>query len=593
MKQDMVAVAKLAIVFTVVFSLAGLGGATASNIQFPSLHLARANRQPTCGLPTGTSFCPWYPAGPAMDTLQNTIFTDQFAEFTNIQSSSPSIDLTDWPLTPDLIAPLTASPSFYVSDPIRLNAYYDIQFMLANNFWGCDFNYGNSQCGIDIRQGIAHLIDRGKFAAAEPSLTGMATPIDNPAPNNSLILSPNPCNWDSANIQTGSNCDVGAPGGTAYHLANATGANGIPWLPGPGSPDLCAAANHFINAGIATGKTTNCVLTGVSSLVGSHVPNFFRSYNDVARLHIFDSLSQQICYLFSGSYTFPCQYVSITSGPFESFPGFTTSRSSVNLSWWVYIGVSYNTDPFNASLYTKYNSRSVSGISSIQLPTGPCSSAATPSFSAQNYEYLCNSNYDNNSIQMEFSPCQTAPGDPLPNTILPPSGGPLGYCLSDPTKLSAASAGYNTEDTFGKGAYSIPMFVVSAAQSGYLSNWQRIINDSGAGIPNYFTWLNAYSSNPAVPGIVRQGFSGSTSTLNPFAAESRLDIYMLHNIYDSLSAYNPNNPGQNLDWMTVNEQTLGLSALTYTPPAGTIQSFRFTLRSTCSSRTPGKSQPST
>ena len=61
--------------------------------------------------------------------------------------------------------------------------------------------------------------------------------------------------------------------------------------------------------------------------------------------------------------------------------------------------------------------------------------------------------------------------------------------------LSSVSAGVQDEDLFRRGAYAIPTFVPTD-QFAYLSNWSRVINGNG-GIANYFTFLNAYGSNPA------------------------------------------------------------------------------------------------
>jgi hypothetical protein len=514
-----------------------------------------------------------------MDTETALIFTDDQSEFTNIQSATPALDLTDSPLTPDLPGPLISSPNFFVTSKVSLHTYYDIQFMLANNFWGCDFNYGNSACGIQIRQGISHMIDRASFAANQPSITGMGAAIDSPAPpNNGGLATANPCTWDSNNPQSGSHCIVGAPGGTAYHLANATGANGIVWLQAPGSLDLNAAAQHFVNAGIATGfNPSTSVLTGISSAAASHVPNFLE-YNgsNIARLHLRDSIAQQICYLFTGAYITPCTYlVSFVGGPTTNFPGYFTSTTSVNLSWSMYVEAHLDAFPFDKSLYQTYNSQFVSGIPSIKPPSGTCSNGSVPSSRAADYMYLCNQGYDSISSQMEFAPCLTSPGDPAvgqPNNI------PGGTCLGT-SQPSAFSAGIQTEDAYGKGAYSIPVFTLTGAQFGYVSNWQRIINGDGTGIPNYFSWLNAYSPNPAVAGTVRQGFSGSTATLNPYLAETPRDFYMIRNIYDSLAVENPMSSGQLVDWMVISVQQLSNSSLTYAPPQHTGASFRFTLRS--------------
>lgn len=561
---------KLMSVFIIAFSLATLSSPIASHSHLPSIQPVKANLAPVEN---------WFPSGPAMDTESAIIFTDEQAEFTNIQSPGPGIDLTDSPLTPDLPGPLIQSPNFFVTSQVSLHSYYDIQFMLANNFWGCDFNYGNSACGIEIRQGIAHLMDRGSFAANEPSVAGMATAVDSPVPpNNGGLPAANPCAWDAAFPQTGTNCVVGAPGGTAYRLAPAVGADGIMWLQAPGSADLNAAAQHFVNAGIATGfNHTSSVLTGISSAAASHSVNFFiRGIGPIARLHLGDGIAAQVCHLFTGSYTVPCQYVS-TGPPLggdASFPGRTTSTTAVNLSWGIYVAVHTDAYPFDDSLYRTYNSQFVSGISSIKPPTGTCASSSVPSSKAADYVYLCSPSYDSISSQMEFAPCLASPGDP---TTGQPNNTPGGICPGT-SQLSAISAGIQAEDTFGKNAYTIPVFTLTGAQFGYLNNWQRAINADGAGIPNYFTWLNAYSPNPAVPGTVRQGFSESTATLNPYLAETPHDLYIVRNIYDSLSVTNPMSSGQIIYWMVLSAQQLSSLSLTYPPPPGTQSTFRFTLR---------------
>ena len=109
--------------------------------------------------------------------------------------------------------------------------------MLASNFWGVNMNFGNDPNGIQIRQGIAHLVDKALFAANEPSIAGTANALDTAEPSDNIggLPSANPCAWDPAYPQSGANCLVGSPGATAYHLAAATGANGVSWLPGPGS----------------------------------------------------------------------------------------------------------------------------------------------------------------------------------------------------------------------------------------------------------------------------------------------------------------------------------------------------------------------
>ena len=57
---------RLLLVFSVAFSLAGLGGVMSSDSHFPGIQLANA-------IPEHQF---WYPAGPAMNSLVDIIFTD-------------------------------------------------------------------------------------------------------------------------------------------------------------------------------------------------------------------------------------------------------------------------------------------------------------------------------------------------------------------------------------------------------------------------------------------------------------------------------------------------------------------------------------
>ena len=521
-----------------------------------------------------------------MDTELVSIFTDANAEFANIQSNSPTIDLTDTPLTPVLYSQFTNDPRFMVTGTVADHGYMEVQFLLANNFWGCNFNFGNAFCGVQIRQGIAHIIDKSSFVVNEPSLSGLASAIDNPVPlANGGLPSPNACAWDPSFLETGNNCVVGSPGGTAYHLGTAAGANGIAWLQAPGSADLNAAAQHMVNAGIATGfNSSTSVLTGISSAALSHVPNFFIRNDDSARLHLGDSFAEGICHLFTGSYTIPCSYLSVTHGPPTSFacflqpsccPPFDTCGTGVNLSWGMYTAAFSDVYPFDSSLYFGYNSRFVDGIPAIQSPAGPCSPQSVPSSSVADYMWLCNSNYDSLSSQVENAPCLSVSGDPIPGQT---SNGPGGDCPGT-SRLSAISAGVQAEDTFGAGAYTIPIYGRNNA-FGYLDNgWTSAVNADGLGLPNHFEWLNSWNQNPVAPGTLRQGFASTTSSVNPYIASTARDSYVVSNVYDSLSIPNPLSSSQIVNWMTVSISQLSNSSLTYTAPPHTITTYRFTLRS--------------
>jgi hypothetical protein len=125
-------------------------------------------------------------------------------------------------------------------------------------------------------------------------------------------------------------------------------------------------------------------------------------------------------------------------------------------------------------------------------------------------------------------------------------------------------------------------------QNAYLNGWQRVINSDGGGIPNFFTWLDAYSPNPLVPGTIRQGFARTTRSLSPYIATTTQDFQMLRNIFDSPLVENPSNNGQLLDWMTRRSAILTNAQLGYgqcgSPivqpcfPASTVSNIRLNLR---------------
>jgi hypothetical protein len=141
-------------------------------------------------------------------------------------------------------------------------------------------------------------------------------------------------------------------------------------------------------------------------------------------------------------------------------------------------------------------------------------------------------------------------------------------CLSEYNSLTSVSPTIDLTDcslqSFGGSTTicnpaTIYMTAASPNNYCYLSNWMRAANDDASaappynvynGLPNYFTWLNAYSSTPAVPGTIRQGFSLTTASINPFVASTAQDQYIVRNVYDSLYAVNPLNPSQVINWMT-------------------------------------------
>jgi hypothetical protein len=151
--------------------------------------------------------------------------------------------------------------------------------------------------------------------------------------------------------------------------------------------------------------------------------------------------------------------------------------------------------------------------------------------------------------------------------------------------LSAQSAGYRTEDLYGKLELQIPIYDPSE-QFGYLAKWNNVISSQVSGVPNLFTWLDTYDSATHSTTVI-QGFAGPTRSLNPYAASTVFDFQTIGNIYDSLGSLNPAQSGQYFDYLASGHSmqcntNLSIpcdpSHLGYTPPTGTIGTFRFTLR---------------
>jgi len=86
---------------------------------------------------------------------------------------------------------------------------------------------------------------------------------------------------------------------------------------------------------------------------------------------------------------------------------------------------------------------------------------------------------------------------------------------------------------------------------GFPQQWlTRDITGDGVGLPNHFTWPNAYNPTAPLAWTIRQGFSQTTSSVNPFIASTSADIYVVGSVYDSLYQPNPLFPSQFINWMT-------------------------------------------
>ena len=572
---------KVLVIFAITLSFASLPGVLSPSIRLPTVNVAHA---------APASNQPWVPAGPSIDFLNYRVFTDEGTEFTAFQATPPPIDAVDWPLDPATIAGISPLTGYQVTSPISDTGYFELQFMMGQNNMGCQFNFGNSACGVQIRQAFAHGVDKNIFITTE--LGGNGQPIDNPVPPSVDLNTPDPCAWDATHVQSGSGCIVNGAGATAYHLAAATSGNCVSkptfaYTPGCGTPDFCAAADHLIAAGLATGKDpTTCVLTGpnTAAITANPMQIFVRSDN-TPRLHVGNSYVQFICALFTGSFATGCGFapstiniITANPGPITAFPGFTTSNTSVALTWDVYTAGFGNVLTFDSSLFQGYDSRFVSGITSIIAPSGPCASNGLgPSFAPGNYMYICNGAYDAQIEQAEFAPCLTAPGDPTTGqTHLTVT---FANC-SGTSQLSAASAAYKAQDLYGQSVYTIPWYS-GKNQFATLTGWTRSVLNKGDGFTppgNFFQTINVWQATPPVPGTFRQGYKQGTGSVSPFIGNTVWDAGIQGSIWDGPGVTNPDSPQAYIDWMTIKTDQIPVGTLSYTAPPTTVAAFRYTLR---------------
>src|SRR3989441_6830312 len=261
------------IIFAIAFSLVSLPSVLSNDFFLPSIPVVRAQQETTSGS--------WYPAGAQEQTLS--ISQGDGASITQVNwLLTNQVDSEDWPLTATQQGASTVNCSgnanVLCSLPVPDHGYFEIEFNLANILWGIPMSYGNSAAGIELRQGIAHLLNKQSFAASNIACLGVTcVPDDQPIPactisvgcTNGGLYAANPCSWDTKYSESSStNCVVGAPGGTAYNCnfsttcptGTVTGTTTYPWQAQIGSADSCAAAQHFVQAfadASISGVTTN------------------------------------------------------------------------------------------------------------------------------------------------------------------------------------------------------------------------------------------------------------------------------------------------------------------------------------------------
>jgi len=529
------------IIFVIAFSLVSLPSVLSSNVFLPKIPVVRAQQETSAGL--------WYPAGAQEQTLS--ISQGDGAVSTQVSwLLTNQVDSEDWPLTATQQGASTVNCSgnanVLCSLPVPDHGYFEIEFNLANVLWGIPMQYGNSAAGIELRQGIAHLFNKASFTANNPACPStVCNPNDSPIPvctitagcGNGGLPAANPCGWDTKYAESSTtNCVVGAPGGSAYNCSfsaacptgTPTGTTTFAWQAPIGSPDFCAAAQHFITAfadANITGVTTNanCELAAPPGGWPSPVTAINTSGNCVSagtaatantcafvratepRKSLGEGIAQDICALFSpawGAWTTlagqpfscdnsntgtgnaacgggSCPFLQEVEGSIGQFCGFNPPLQGVPNKCWGFGTFGFGqVFPFDSTLYFEYNSNFASYIS-----CSPCIGTTMFPYSGANYMSVCSPIYDSLSSAMEFATCLSSPGpatDPTFSQGLPifadcsgaaVSGGTgATTCIGASPSCSSVSAGYQAEDYFGSHAFTIPVWtgVDIEARS---SNW--------------------------------------------------------------------------------------------------------------------------
>src|SRR5438132_3959683 len=595
------------IIFAIAFSLVSLPSVLTSSVFLPKIPVVRAQQETSAGS--------WYPAGAQEQTLS--ISQGDGAVSTQVSwLLTNQVDSEDWPLTATQQGASTVNCSgnanVLCSLPIPDHGYFEIQFNLANVLWGMPMQYGNSAAGIELRQGIAHLLNKASFVANNPAcLSTVCNPNDSPIPvctitvgcDNGGLPAANPCGWDTKYAESSTtNCVVGAPGGSAYNCSfsaacptgTPTGTTSFAWQAPIGSPDFCAAAQHFITAfadANITGVTTNANCELVALPVGwpSAVTAINTSGNCVSagiaanantcafvrttepRKSLGEGITQDICALFSpawGARTTlagqpfscdnsntgtanaacggaSCPFLQEVEGTISQFCGFNTSTNGIPINCWGFGTFGFGqVFPFDSTTYFEYNSIFATQTSvtctvadcSTHVAGSPCASV-TPSTGASDYMYACSPTYDSLSQAMEFSLCLGSPG---------PSTDPS-FSQASPTFANcsgtAVSGGAGATTCIGASP------VCSAVSAGYQAEdyagshvltipvWDG--NDVQARLNN---WPLGSSSNPGWITAFGGGFSASANAfewLNAYSASPAVAGTFRQSFLTTVDSLNP------------------------------------------------------
>src|SRR2546425_6348269 len=348
---------------------------------------------------------------------------------------------------------------------------------------------------------------------------------------------------------TGSGTCTTGTSGTLYQNCNP--GSGFPQV---GSPDFCAAAQHFINAGIASSMdSVTCQLTnfnptflanidaawtndGGASYPDHHLRFMIRTVQP--RLALGNGLMNEINNLFAlrpggGSVVHP------TYGSINSLGAIVFDDSSGLVNDWDMYTFGYGiATPFAATAWASTLSSSASSIN------GPCAGATDTNPRPGNPTFVCNPTLDSILAQ------QTQTQDSLAFK-----------------SFTLAAMNY-----YGQLAADLSTFNSPGIRTAALTSVARLVNARGWGYNNPYTLLNGGANtgySPVCQGVVTSSCptgmdyrfgGGDTTTMrygqaslpisfNIFNVQSSQDLQLINEIYETLYSASPTDPTVASCWM--------------------------------------------
>ena len=539
----------------------------------PALHLVHADLAPPAPSSLVTQ---WAPAGAMEDKILITTYSDEGSEFSALKANT--LDLTDWTLSaadvpsscPTGSSAILCDSRFYVTDKIAGYGMFGVDFNEANTFFGINFGYAkdtspDSLRAINFRQGVAHLISRQDVVTSQFGSLGQA--MDNPLPpgqsfpHSGLPSDPTslgaagigPYSFGGYSLQGVCGAGTGATNTgwdsldaqfrAAGQICKSAFKYGLDTVDSAGvvtasaaNPDFCDAADHWIAAGLATGRSTvDCHLTGIVSALLTGAITFIVRRDDPPRLNFGQALASRMCELINGAGVTTCSQVVVNLLSINEARPIVFSTNIVHLEWHMYTK-GWSLGPTPEQIWSLYNSAFAGQF---------C--GGVPAFFGTDYVYVCNSRFDKYNSMVEFNS----------------------------TSAGALAALQVSNEIYGNHTFAIDIYA-QANQFAYRREWTGVNAEKGIGPPNYFTILNAWTSNPAIPGELRWGFKQGTSQVNPLTFISVWEGYVVSEVFDTLLAANPYSPTDLYGWMVNDWQVIAPQP---GDPSGTVSDIKFSLRS--------------